>query len=65
MFSGLDLTDINFLRNWKVSNGIDFGRMFSNSSLKDTKALENWDLSNCKNFSGMFNHCLYLSDIKP
>ena len=58
------LSDINPLKNWDVSKGINFDSMFRNcKSLSNINALENWDISKCENFSNMFCGCKSLKNI--
>ena len=60
------LNDINPLKYWNVSKGINFVDMFRYCmNLSDIKALEKWDVSNCTNFSNIFNNCESLSNINP
>ena len=59
------LQNIDALKNWDVSNGVDFSFMFSGcESLQNIDALENWNISKGKNFEKMFEKCPNLTKKK-
>ena len=55
------LIDIKGLKNWNVSNGINFSYMlYKCSKLSDIKGLEKWNVSNGTDFQAIFSECTLL-----
>ena len=60
----IDLSNIDALKNWNVSNGINFRNMFAFCKhISNIDALKNWNVSNGKHFAGMLGRCESLSNI--
>ena len=58
------LENIEALRNWNVSSGINFSYMFFDcQSLKNLNGLVNWNVSHGIDFSYMFSYCTSFQDL--
>ena len=59
-----NLTNIDFLKEWDVSEGTNFNSMFSQCfNLDNIDALKDWNVSEGTNFSFMFYSCKNLTDV--
>ncbi|MCR5586070.1 MAG: DUF285 domain-containing protein [Lachnospiraceae bacterium] len=65
MFKGWrNLTNIDGVKYWDVSNATSFYKMFSEcDSLENLEGVEYWDVSNASIFEDMFSSCTSLTDI--
>lgn len=57
LFSGKNISNIDSINNFDVSNVTDMSYLFKNSSLTDFSFLSNWDVSNVTNMESMFSGC--------